>query len=316
MGKLSNKSIVEKADLAVQDLIDDAGYLNPMQSDAFLRILINQPTILNEARIVPMNAPKMEINRIGFMSRVLHAAPASGAYLDEANRVKPTTEKITLTTSEILAEVHLPYDVLEDSIERASLESTIMQMLGEHAALDLEELLILGDTDTGGSDPFLDLQDGILKLATRNVVTYSEVPDYYDVNIFKAGIQAMPVPYLRNRSALRFYTSHLIETEFAALQAARFTMLGDSRLEGDYSEKLKAMGIPIVPCALMPDGTYILSHPKNIVFGIQRQIQIETWRDIRARVLVVVMTLRCAQNLEEPRGIVKVSGLVAAATTT
>lgn len=316
MGKLSNKTIVEKADLAVQDMVDDGGYLNPMQADAFLRILINQPTILNESRIVPMNSPKMEINRLGFMSRILHAAPASGSYLDAGDRSSPTTEKITLTTSEILAEIHLAYDVLEDSIERAGLESTIMQMMAEHAALDLEELLILGDTDTGGSDPYLDLQDGILKLATQNVVAYAEVPDNYDVNIFKAGIQAMPIPYLRNRAALRFYTSHLLETEFAALQSARFTMLGDTRLEGDYSEKLKAMGIPIVPCALMPEGTYVLTHPKNIVFGIQRQLQIETWRDIRARVLVVVLTMRVAQNLEEPRGIVKVTGLTAAATTT
>lgn len=315
MSKLSNQTIVEKADLAVSNLVDDGGYLNPMQADAFLRILINQPTILNTSRIIPMNSPNMEINRIGFMTRILHGAPASGTNLDDAKRVAPETEQLILTTSEIMAEIHLPYDVMEDNIERASLESTIMQMIAEHAALDLEELLILGDEDNSADD-LLKLQDGILVLATRNVVAYDDPPALYDVNMFKTGIQAMPLPYLRNRAALRFFTSHLLETEFAALQSARFTMLGDTRLEGDYSEKLKAFGIPIVPCALMPDGTYIMTHPQNIIVGIQRRLQIETWRDIRARQMIVVLTMRVAQDIEEPRGIVKVTGLAAPAATT
>jgi hypothetical protein len=315
MSKLSNQTIVEKADLAVSNLVDDGGYLNPMQADAFLRILINQPTILNTSRIIPMNSPNMEINRIGFMTRILHGAPASGTNLADEKRVSPETEKLILTTSEIMAEIHLPYDVMEDNIERASLESTIMQMIAEHAALDLEELLILGDEDNSADD-LLKLQDGILVLATRNVVAYDDPPELYDVNMFKTGIQAMPLPYLRNRAALRFFTSHLLETEFAALQSARFTMLGDNRLEGDYSEKLKAFGISIVPCALMPDGTYILTHPQNIIVGIQRRLQIETWRDIRARQMIVVLTMRIAQDIEEPRGIVKVTGLAAPAATT
>ena len=62
--------IVDKADLAVSDLISDGGYLNPMQANTFIRMMIDQPTLLNEIRVVPMSGPTMEINKIGFTSRI------------------------------------------------------------------------------------------------------------------------------------------------------------------------------------------------------------------------------------------------------
>lgn len=119
MSKINTKTIVEKTDIAVSNLSADGGYLNPMQSDTFIRLLVDQPTILNEMRIVPMNAPTMQINTIGFADRIMHAAPASGTALNSALRSAPTTDKIELVTKEVMAEVHIPYDVLEDNIERA-----------------------------------------------------------------------------------------------------------------------------------------------------------------------------------------------------
>lgn len=115
----SNKSIVEKADMAVTDLTTGGGYLNPIQATVFIRMLIDQPTIINEIRTVPMNAPEMEINKIGFTSRILRAAPATGTALTLNQRVKPTTDQVTLHTHEVIAEIHLPYDVIEDNIEHA-----------------------------------------------------------------------------------------------------------------------------------------------------------------------------------------------------
>lgn len=134
---LSNRSVLEKADLAVSDLISDGGYLNPMQADRFIRKLIDQPTLVNQCRVVPMNAPTMEINKIGFAQRIMKVAPQSGQALAAADRSKPTTEKISLTTNEFIAEVHLPYDVLEDNIERGQLESTVMDLItDEHQHLE------------------------------------------------------------------------------------------------------------------------------------------------------------------------------------
>ena len=172
--KASQRSIVEKADIAVSNLISCGGYLNPMQSNAFIRMLIEQPTLLKQIRTVPMNSPTMQINKIGFTSRLLKAAPTSGSYLAAGDRSRPSTEQVNLKTSEILAEVHIPYDVLEDNIERGSLEDTIMALIAERASRDLEELIISGDENSG--DAYLALMDGILILAYRHITAFSSAP--------------------------------------------------------------------------------------------------------------------------------------------
>jgi hypothetical protein len=95
---------------------------------------------------------------------VAHQQPLAAA----TDRSKPTTSQITLTTSEVMAEVRIPYEVLEDNIERGGMADTVLALIAERAALDLEELLILGDTASG--DAYLALMNGILKRVTTNVV--------------------------------------------------------------------------------------------------------------------------------------------------
>lgn len=306
------KDIIEKADLAVSNLIGTGGYLNPMQANTFIRMLIDQPTLLNEIRVVPMNAPQMEINKIGFDTRILQKAPASGTALESSKRVKPKTDKLTLQTKEVIAELHLPYDVLEDNIERGSLEDTIMQMITERASLDLEELLIMGGTDAG--DDYLELIDGVLEQSTTHVVDYSLVMPSISKTVFKQGIKAMPNKYLRNRSAMRFYVSPNVETEYADSLANRETTLGDGKITSWTPNY--AYGVPVVPAALMPDDKYIFTFPKNLIMGIQRQIMIETDRDIRSRVLIVVLTMRLDMKFEEEDAVVKCIGLNPNDTTT
>jgi hypothetical protein len=311
MSRLSTKQIIEKADIAVDDLIDHGGYLNPIQSDTFIRMLIDQPTLLNDIRVVPMNAPTMDINKIGFANRLLQASPGSGVALAAGSA--PTTDKVSLVTKEVMAQVNIPYDVLEDNIERNRMDSTIMDMITEHASLDLEELVILGDHDS--IDPYIATTDGVLVLATSNPLVYDTPPSQYDYTIFKDGILTMPTKYLRNRSALRFYTPHLIETEYNAQLGSRETGLGDTRLIEDYATKLKSFGVPIVPVALMPDTNYIFTNPKNIILGVQRKIQIERDKDITKRLYMIVLTMRIDIQIEEVDAVVVASGLVEAATT-
>lgn len=310
--KASNRSIVEKADLAVSDLVSDGGYLNTMQANVFIRMLIEQPTLIKEIRVVPMNGPRMEINKIGFTSRILKAAPTSGEALAPNDRSKPATDQVTLTTKEIIAEVHIPYDVLEDNIERGSLEDTIMTLIAERASLDLEELLIHGDLLS--ADAYLALADGILVQTESHLVEYATGGQPISKAIFKAGIKAMPNKYMRNRSAMRFYVSPDVETEFADTLANRETALGDRKVTGLSPNYV--YGVPVSPVALMPNNSYIFTYPKNMIMGIQRQIMIETDRDIRARVLVVVLTLRLDFKYEEEDATVKCTGLEPSATTT
>jgi HK97 family phage major capsid protein len=308
----TTEEILNKADLAVSDLVSNGGYLNPIQANTFIRMLIEQPTLLNDIRVVPMNAPTMEINKIGFTSRILKVAPASGTALSASDRSAPTTDKVELTTTEIIAEVHIPYDVLEDNIERGRLEDTIMQLITERASLDLEELIIRGDTGSG--DAYLALKDGCLAQATSHVVDYGATAPSVTKAVFKAGIKAMPNKYLRNRSAMRFYTSPHAEIEYADSLANRETPMGDRKITGWAPNY--AFGIPVKAAALMPDSKYILTWPKNFILGVQRRIMIETDRDIRARVLIVVLTLRIDIKFEEEDAVVKCLGLNVGAEST
>lgn len=308
MPKFSNRSIVEKADIAAANL-SAGGYLNPMQSATFIRMMIDQPTLLNEIRVVPMNSPTMEINKIGFGSRILRKAPTSGTALAASQRSKPTTDKINLATKEIIAEVHIPYDVLEDNIERGKLEDTLMALISERASLDLEELLLLGGTDA--ADDYLSLCDGMLVQSTSHIVDYSATMPNVTRAVFKAGIKAMPNKYLRNRPSMRFYVSPDAHVEYIDSIASRETSLGDSKITNKkfYPAQEVAFGVPVVPAALMPNSSYIFTFPKNMILGVQRQIMIETDRDIRARVLIVVLTLRIDLQYEEEDSVVKCIGL-------
>jgi len=310
--KTTNRSIVDKADLAVSQLQSNGGYLNPIQSSTFIRMLIDQPTILADVRTVPMNAPTMEINKIGFATRILQKAPASGTALASSKRSAPTTDKVELTTQEVIAEVHIPYDVLEDNIERGALEDTILALISERAALDIEEWALLGDNSSG--DEFLAMIDGILVQAGSHVVDYTATQPQVSKAVFKAGIKLMPNKYMRNRAAMKFYVSPNAQVEWLDSIANRETVLGDNKVVTFVPTP--AYGIPVDAAALMPDDSYILTYPKNIIFGIQRQIMIETDRDIRARVLIVVLTMRIDVKFEEEDAVVKCIGLAPNGTTT
>lgn len=304
--KPSVRDVLKKADITVSDLMTSGGYLNPEQANRFIDLVIDQPTILRSVRTVRMNAPQRLVEKVGFADRILRAAPSSGSYLADSDRAKPTTGKVQLTTKEIMAEVHLPYDVLEDNIERDNFEDTIMRHMAARAALDLEELLILGDT--GSSDAYLALMDGLIKQITTNVVTASTGTQFGKAILFDA-IKTMPSKYLRNRAEMRVWASVNNEALYRAEVATRETALGDVMLQG--VEPVRAYGVPVVPAALMPDTQFVLTHPQNIIWGVQRQITVETERDIRARTLVIVLTLRIDMKLEDEQAAVLVTGLTA-----
>lgn len=301
---MNQRQLVDKATLAVSDLVTNGGYLNPEQSDRFLKDVQDAPTLLRDVRFVKMNSPKRVIENIGFGDRILKVG-TSGAALGSADRSAPTTGKITLTTSEVIAEVNIPYDVLEDNIERGNLESSMMSMIAERVSLDLEELLVLGNEDS--ADDYLALFNGALQMADTRTVSVAGDNSAVGKNIFKQAILEMPTKYLRNRPALRYYISPDTDTEYRDTIADRQTGLGDSVLQGH--SPFMVFGINAVPAVHIPDTKLILVDPKNLIFGVQRDVMIETDRIIRERVIVIVVTLRVAIAVETEDAMVVITGI-------
>jgi hypothetical protein len=309
---MTNQEVIQKADMALSDLAT-AGKLNPEQTDRFIRTLIDQPTLLASIRTVAMGAPEMKINKIGFGSRVLRPA-VSATPLADSDRVKPDLGQVNLATKEVIAEVHLPYDVIEDNIEKGNinvpmqtgaggLHQTVVDLLAERAALDLEELGIQGDT-ANVADAYLALQDGYLKLATANVTNVGGV---FDKAAVKQALKTMPTRYLRNRSAMSHFVSVDNETEIRDQYGARQTALGDAQVQGLLPVYI--YGSKVTPVALMPGPQGLFTDPMNLIFGIQRNIMIEYDKDIRARVFIVVLTCRIDFAIEEVNAVVKYTGI-------
>lgn len=305
---------VTRADLALADLTANGGVLDPEHQNTFFRKIIDEPTLIRQVRQQPMNAPEMKIPKIGFGSRVLRPAPNTGSggaqddgtntrHLAAADRAKPDFGQVNLETTEYIAEIHLHDDLLEDNIERDQMADTIMTLLAERIALDLEELLISGDT--ASADAYLATLNGVLKMANANVVDADGDP--ISINVFNEVKKGMPTRFRRNLSTLRFLTSMDVESDYRVQVAARGTSLGDQTLTG--ANPLPVLGVPLQGVALMPETSGLLLNPKNIIFGMQRNIRIERERDIRARSWVIVVTMRIGFAIEEVDAVVKLIDL-------
>jgi hypothetical protein len=307
----TNQEIIKKADMALSDLAI-AGRLSPEQTDQFVRTVMDQPTLIQSCRTVAMNGPEQKINKIGFGSRILRPAVSSTA-LAATDRVKPDLGQVLITTKEVIAEVHLPYDVIEDNIERGNITAgaeqgaggihqTIVDMIGERAALDLEELGIRGDT--ASADAYLSLADGWLKKASANVVN---VGGTFTKEAIKAAVKATPDKYLRNRTSMTHFVSVDNETEMRDQYATRETVMGDANIQGNLP--LYVFGSQVKGVPMMPSDSGLFTDPLNLIFAIQRNIQIEYDKDIRSRVFIIVLTARVGFELEEVNALTKYTGI-------
>ena len=311
-----NKELLKRADIALADLSANGGLLDAEQTESFLDLIQEQPTILKQIRNVRMNAPERKINKIGFDSRILRAAVQTGGandggdndrYVRKADRAKATTSQITMATKEVIAEVRLPYEVLEDNIEGQSFESHIMRLIAERAAIDLEELALAGDT--ASADDYLALHDGYLKRITSHVVNNTSAGVSPDM--FQAGLLALPQKYHRNLSQLKNWISVANGIKYRSLVSKRATGYGDAMLTGNGPIFAHGVTVETAPMlAAVGSGTSgILTFPQNLIFGIQRDIRIETDKDIRSREYIIVLTARVALGIETEDAAVKYTNI-------
>lgn len=319
---ITNKQLVSKADLALADLTSNGGRLNPEQTNRFIRKMIDSPTILRRVRTVGMTNQQMKINKLWFANPILKPATwtAGARALAASDRAAPASEQIQLSTEELIAEVRIPYEVLEDNIEGGSvsganeapaggLHQTIIDLIGERVALDLEYLLIQGDSAGSGgifaTYPYLTKADGYLKRITSNVVNANSAT--YSKDVVKSVVKAMPDKYLRDRAQMVHFVSVDNETELRDTYGNRQTAMGDQHVQGNLP--LYVFGSKVEGAALMPAANSIYCNPLNLIFGVQRNVMMEFDKIISERVYQIVVTMRVATQIEEETAAVKVTGI-------
>jgi len=312
--QLVEKSLIKKSALSTTDLATGGGLLVPSQGDKFIRMLRDRPYLLRVLRMVPMDSPTMRVDRIGFTGRILHAATENTA-LTEDKQSKPTTSKIELSAKESKAVVRLGYDALQDSIEGGrdvrgnSIENTVMQLILEQVALDIEEKVLL--SDTASSDADLAQFDGYIKLAEASHV-YDHGGLALSKSFFKKTYLEMPKPYMAKKREMIWVVSPNMEVEWSdELADQGGTEMSQKVVWGDEDVKV-AYNIPLLPSSYMPSesgsssniGKTLLTHPFNMVLGLWRNVFMEVDRDIQAGELIVVVTVRLDAKFEQVEGTV------------
>jgi len=305
-----NRTLLEKADLALADLTANGGLLAPAQSQKFMRIMINEAVVMKMATVVPMRAHKQVIEKIRFGSMILRRGTEARA-LAEADRSKPDTSAVELDAKLFKGEVRLNNEVLEDTIEKGQLRQTVMQLMAERIAFDMD--LVIVQSDVSSPDPVFSAFNGLLAGVTSN--TYDALTQPSSKVIWDRMVKTMPTEFMRNRSALRILTSIDSELDYRNTLAERATAVGDKFLEGNAP--VVYAGIPIVGVPAFPENlgvgsnstNALLIDPKNINVGIWREIRIETDKLVSEGVLIIVATLRMDVKFAHEPAVVRATNI-------
>jgi len=300
---ITTKAIMKRIDAAlkqitVSDLNDSK--LNAEQADNFIRVVEETTPMLEATRRLPMNSPKRNIDRTGFGKRIMKN-PEEEDVTEAAHGEKPDFNTNSLEVQEIVGIVSIKDDTLEDNIEREDFEDTLVAMIAERAALDMEYLFIQGDEALDAADledegAFLKRIDGWIKLADHEV----DDGDYDETDVkdlFDKTFNAIPRRYIRNRADWRYWVHYDIEDDYRDYLRARGTALGDAVMTG--ADSLSYNGIPVIPVGNMPEGKLLLGHPDNLAYGIYRDIRIEPEREAKLRQTDFVVTARVDADYED-----------------
>jgi HK97 family phage major capsid protein len=295
--KLTAKEAIERADVVLADLSAGGGLLQEEQADKFINFIYEAPTLLSDVRQVKMRSHTTKISKIGFGDRILKPTPGSNRALADVDRTKPQFDKVELTTQEVVAEVILPYEVLEDNLEEENLEETVMRNIATRVAIDLEELALNGDI-TNAADPYLALLDGYVRLISTNTV--DGLNGFVDDDMLESILQTVAPKFRRPLTDMRYYTHDLIARRWARSISARGTPIGDQVLVNGGI--LPYAGVPVKSLDMMVEANnsslILFCNPKNLIFGIWRNITLEVEKLIRQRSWAIVVSARVGTAIE------------------
>jgi hypothetical protein len=281
---------------------DGGGILNARQSNRFIDYVIDQSVLMKTARIVRMNEPTIDIDKVDIGQRIMRKATEG---TDDGVNADPTFSKISMTTVKLRLDWELTTEGLEDNIEGDSLEDHVASLMARQTANDLEDLYIHGDTTNTG-DALLKSLDGFRKRARADAHVVDAAGDNLTRSTFDKALRAMPNKYLQRRNQLVWSTSSSLLQDYiwsltldvsgtggpaagsvmgeaivnGGLGAAQGGGIGTSLVPG-----VRPFGIGLLEVPLYEEteaGTYSgatgnhgvveLTFPQNRIIGIQRDI--------------------------------------------
>ena len=325
----TQEEILSKADEVTTSVVgnDSGGLMKPAQSNRFLDFVIDQSVLMQNARVVRMRTPQMEIDKVSVGTRLLAKATEA---TDTGANAAVTFAKVSLSTVKLRLDWAVSTESLEDNIEGASLEDHIAQVMARQTANDMDDLFINGNTSSNNG--LLKALDGFVKLAKAGGRTVDEAGNNVSRATYDRILRNLPSKYLQRRNELAFFSgSGIVQdtiyslgnpnsaTAATAGAPAPMSQIGEAAfLQGSLrnnggagSTGLSPFGIPLVEVPLMPEtvagdysgtsgnhGYVELTFPQNRVIGIHRDITV--YRQFKPKTDTIEYTqfMRVASNIE------------------
>lgn len=322
---MTNSNNLMNKVIATTGFAAGGGLLKPEQSDRFIDYMWDASVLMPQVRTVKMTRDVQDIDKIAVGRRILRGASEA---VDDGINVRPQFTKISLTASKFRADWELSRDVLEDNLEGADLEGHIARLLTHQIGQDMEDLAVNGDKDS--SDPLLHHLDGWGKRGEVDGHAVTHTGDYTDAVLTKM-IKSMPRQYMGRRQNLRFFASsdivqaHLDYVGELAAQAQTYdpaaalghdnvtlTNVGYSLMGkgGIRMNEVPLLGGNYGPDAAdQPTGDIWLTDPKNLVWGVRREIEVFSQFAQKKDTIEYTVYTRVAAAVEETNAFVVAKGV-------
>lgn len=272
--------------------IASAGALTAEVADTFIDNIVALNPTLRTITTRRMMANQAHLDEILVAARSLRTA-VEGTAPTDANAF--SFSRRTLTTIEVIWPENITLSFLEDNIEKRNAEGTIAAKLATAFGNDLNDLAWNGTSDGTGS--FLACGKGFQQILTDDAgeQVYTATNDLTAQAVLQGMHKAMPAKY-KGRTDLTFFCSIPFAEHYANEVSVRETAQGDSVLLNGLPA-LRYFGRPIVSDSHLSSAgasntmAYFTPAP-NFVFGIQRQMSVDSMWQPRTRVIEYTVTAR------------------------
>ncbi|HUX80421.1 MAG TPA: phage major capsid protein [Alphaproteobacteria bacterium] len=312
------------------------GLLNAKQSNRFLDWIFDQSVLAQNARVIRMNEPTVDVDKMDLGSRKMKKATEA---TDDQIGAKPTFTKVSLTTTKLRLDWEMSTESLEDNIEGNSLEDHVAQVMATQTANDLEDVYIHGDTGSG--DELLKSFDGWRKLARASANVVDAASANMTRTTFDKALRSLPNKYLQRRAQLMWTTSSaLLQDYIWSLTLANGaegapspgSVMGDALVNAGNTGAtaglikgatpgIRPFGIGLLEVPLYEEtesagspasadhGVLELTYPNNRLVGIQRDITV--YREFQPKKDVIEFTeyVRVAVQIENADAYVHVKNI-------
>lgn len=299
---------------------DNDGAYNPgwkqqMESDRFLELIENRPSIMNDARFIPMDSIEYDVSylnmEVDLQSMRALSGDNAGAQIDNINNLEesvPAFSRTKLVAEPFTAYTYTAKTFLKENIEKESFLTHIETILAERAGYSAELIGMYGKKKTvGATTSGYDHIDGLFTQLEAVKAIYDEakeenkakpfdpIGEYSNINKKDALVpqfKKMIAQFQKQkgkRASAKIYVSSTTEADLILEADERPTEKGDNLYFQDG--QLTLWGVPIEAADFLDDvrngwiGTKVeegtvtdltlIANPDSIVFGFLSEMESE-----------------------------------------